>query len=134
MRVVLDTNVIVSGLTRNGNESMVLSMARNRLLEWYVSSFILDETAGVLPRKFKWSPLQTAETLADLRRIATVIDPPPQADAVPDAHADNRILDCAAAAEADFLVTGDRRHLLPLGEHRGTRILNAAAFLETLAQ
>ena len=134
MRVVLDTNVIISGLTRDGNESIVLGMARDGLFEWYVSPFILDETAGVLPRKFNWSPSWAAETLEDLRRVATIIDPAPQADAVPGGHADNRILDCAAAAQADFLVTGDRRHLLPLGEYRGTRILNAADFLRDLGR
>ena len=132
MRVVLDTNVIVSGLTRNGNESVVLGMAGDRLFEWYTSPFILDEAAGVLPRKFNWNRWQVAEAIADLRRVATVIDPAPEADAVPGGHADNRILDCAVAAQADFLVTGDKRHLLPLGQHRGTRIVNAARFLEAL--
>lgn len=132
MKVVLDTNVIVSGLTRNGNESVVLGMARDGLFEWFVSPFILDEATGVLPRKFNWHPQRVAEALADLRRIATVIDPTPSADAVRGGHADNRILDCAAEAGADFLVTGDARHLLPLGEHQGTRIVNAAGFLGVL--
>ena len=48
-------------------------------------------------------------------------------------HADNRILACAVQASANYLVTGDRRHLLPLEEHRGTRIVNAPQFLTTLA-
>ena len=134
MKVVLDTNVIVSGLARNGNESVVLGMARDGLFEWYVSPFNLDETAGVLPRKFSWDPQRVAETLADLRTYATVVDPAPSTDAVPGGHADNRILDCAAAAGADFLVTGDARHLLPLGEHQGARIVNAVVFLEALRE
>ena len=49
-------------------------------------------------------------------------------------HADNRILDCAAEASADYLVTGDRRHLLPLEEHQGARILNAPRFLSFLGE
>ncbi len=132
MKVVLDTNVIVSGFTHTGNESLVLDMARDSLLEAYVSPGILDEAVGVLPRKFGWSPQRVGETIAELLRYATIVDPEPSADAVPGGHADNRILDCAAAAGADFLITGDRRHLLPLGEYRGTRILNAAEFLEAL--
>ena len=47
-------------------------------------------------------------------------------------HAHNRILECAVEASADYLVTGDPRHLLPLGEHRDTRILNAPRFLSAL--
>ena len=47
-------------------------------------------------------------------------------------HADNRILECAVEASADYVVSGDRRHLLPLGEHRGARILNAPRFLLVL--
>lgn len=129
MKVVLDTNVIVSGFTHVGNESLVLNMARDGLIDVYVSPAILDEATGVLPRKFGWGPQRVAEAIAELLRYATVIDPEPLANAVPGGHADNRILDCAVAAEADFLVTGDQRHLLPLDEHRGTRIVNAATFL-----
>ena len=48
-------------------------------------------------------------------------------------HADNCILECVAAAtNADYLVTGDRRHLLPIGEHRGAVIVNAPRFLSML--
>ena len=49
-------------------------------------------------------------------------------------HADNRILECAVEAFTDYLVTGDRRHLLPLGEHQGARILNAPRFLSALEE
>ena len=134
MKVVLDTNVIISGLTYHGNERRVLDLAKDGRFEIVLSPVILNEVERVLARKFQRQAQDIAHDVSDLRRIATVIDPAPQADAVPDAHPDNRILDCAAAAEADFLVTGDRRHLLPLGEHRGARILNAADFLDTLAQ
>ena len=61
MKVVLDTNVIVSGFTHTGNESLVLDMARDSLLEAYVSPGILDEAVGVLPRKFGWSPQRVGE-------------------------------------------------------------------------
>ena len=134
MKVVLDTNVIISGVLHSGNPSRVLDMMVDAEYELCLSSFILGEVAHVLAHKFNRSAQFIEETLADLRRIATIIEPAPQADAVPGGHADNRILDCAAAAEADFLVTGDARHLLPLGEHRGTRIVNAAAFLEALLE
>jgi predicted nucleic acid-binding protein len=43
---------------------------------------------------------------------------------------DNRILECVAAAQAEFLVTGDKEHLLPLGSYRGTKIVTPAQFLD----
>ena len=134
MKVVLDTNVIISGVLHSGNPSRVLDMMVDAEYELCLSPFILGEVAGVLAHKFNRSAQFIAETISDLHRIATIVDPTPQADAVPGGHADNRILDCAAAVGADFLVTGDARHLLPLGEHAGTRIVNAAGFLEALRE
>ncbi len=54
MRVVLDTNVIVSGLNFPGNERLVLELALRGRFELYLSTFILEEAAGVLGRKFGW--------------------------------------------------------------------------------
>ena len=69
--------------------------------------------------------LRDAATIVEPRRLPEVI--------VEGGHADNRILECAVEASADYLVTGDRRHLLPLEEHQDTRIINAPQFLSMLA-
>ena len=53
---------------------------------------------------------------------------------IPGGHSDNRVLECAVAANADYLVTGDRRHLLPIGEHGEMGILNAPRFLSSLGE
>jgi uncharacterized protein len=45
---------------------------------------------------------------------------------------DNRILECAAVAKSDFIVSGDMRHVLPLGQYQGIPIVKVAAFLEAL--
>ena len=55
MRVVLDTNIIISGLNFRGNERLVLELARRGRFEMYLSPFILQEAAGVLIPKFGWS-------------------------------------------------------------------------------
>ena len=132
MRVVLDTNVIVSGLNFPGNERLVLELALRGRFELCLSPFILEEVAGVLGRKFDWTEERSAQALRALGDGATVIEPRQLPEVIGGGHADNRILECAAAASADYLVTGDRRHLLPLGEHRGTRIVNAPRFLSAL--
>ncbi len=132
MRVVLDTNVIVSGLNFPGNERYVLELALRGRFELYLSTFILEEAAGVLERKFDWDEERSSQALRALGNAATVIYPRRLPEVVEGGHADNRILECAVEASADYLITGDRRHLLPLREHRGVRILNAPRFLSEL--
>ena len=132
MRVVLDTNVIVSGLNFPGNERLVLELALRGRFELCLSPFILAEVSGVLRRKFDWSEGRSSQALKTLGHAAIVIDPRLRPEVIERGHADNRILDCVVEASADYLVTGDRRHLLPLEEHRGARIVNAPRFLSLL--
>ena len=130
MRVVLDTNVIISGLNFPGNERLVLDLALRGRFELYVSVFILEEAAGVLVRKFKWSGERALRALGD---AASMVEHRQLPEVIEGGHADNRILECAVEASADYLVTGDRCHLPPLEECQGTMILNAPRFLSCLS-
>ena len=132
MRVVLDTNVIVSALNFPGNERLVLELVLRGRFEFYLSRFILEEVSGVLTRKFGWYEEHAAQAILVIENAATGIEPPHLPEVVEGGHADNRVLECAVAASADYLVTGDRRHLLPIGEHQGTRIVNTPRFLSGL--
>ena len=134
MRVVLDTNVIVSGLNFPGNERLVLELALRGRFELCLSPFILEEVSEVLRRKFDWTEKRSSQALKALGDAATVIDPHRLPEVIESGHADNRILDCVVDASADYLVTGDQRHLLPLEEHQGARILNAPRFLSSLEE
>ena len=128
----MDTNVVVSGLNFPGNERLVVELALRGRFELYLSSFILEEVAGVLGRKFGWDEDRVTEARRTLEKAATVIEPQRSPDVIEANEADNRILECAVEASADFLITGDRRHLLPLEKHQGVRILNAPRFLSVL--
>lgn len=132
MRIVLDTNVIVSGLNFPGNERLVLELALRGRFELYLSTFILEEAAGVLTRKFDWDEERSSQALSAIGNAGTVIYPRRLSEVIEESHADNRILECAVEASADYLVTGDRRHLLPLEKHQSTRIVNAPRFLSAL--
>lgn len=134
MKPVLDTNVIVSGLNFPGNERRVLDLARRGRYELHLSPFILQEVAGVLVRKFRWDEQRAAQVIRMLRGMATVLEPQRRPSAILGDEADNRVLECAVETPADYLVTGDRRHILPLEEHLGTKIVNAAQFLAVLEQ
>ena len=132
MRVVLDTNVIISGLNFPGNERLVLELALRGRFDLCLSPFILDEVAGVLTHKFGWSEERSSQAVRTLQEAAIIIEPQQRPPVIQDSQADNRVLECAAQAPADYLVTGDRRHLLPIGEHSGVKILNAPLFLSAL--
>ncbi len=120
MRVVLDTNAIVSGLNFPGNERLVLELALRGRFELFLSPFILEEVAEVLGRKFAWDERSSAQAPRALGGAATVIEPWRLAETIEGDHADNRILECAVEASADYLVTGDRRHLLLIEGHQGS--------------
>ena len=134
MRAVLDTNVIISALNFPGNERLVLELALRGRFEFYLSMFILEEVAGVLVRRLGWDEERTAQAMRVIENAATAIDPPRLPELIEGGHADNRVLECALAASAEYLITGDRRHLLPIGEHQGTRIVNAPRLLSALGR
>ena len=132
MRVVLDTNVVVSALTFPGNERLVLELALRGRFEFYLSRSILEEVAGVLTHKFDWDNERADQVLQGIENAAPVIDPPRLPEVTAGGQADNGILEWAVVANADYLVTGDRRHLLPIGEYQGIGIVNAPRFLSGL--
>ena len=132
MRIVFDTNVIVSGLNFRGSERLLLRLTNEDRFELFLSEFILSEASSVLRRKFDWSEARLAMELAVLRDTATILSPPPVVSAIADDHADNRVLECAVFASADYLITGARKHLLPLETFQGVRILRAPDFLKIL--
>ena len=128
----MDTNILVSSRLTFGNPYYVVQLARAGHFDLCLSVQILSEFSSVMMRRFRWSEQRINSVVEELRRIATLIDPPSVAHGVTGHPPDDRILDCVAAAEADFLVTGDRRHLLPLRTFGNARIVTAAEFLEAL--
>jgi putative PIN family toxin of toxin-antitoxin system len=111
IRVVLDTNVLVSAnLSDDGLEALVLSLALNQKIQLHVSGPILEEYERVLsyPR-LRFDTKEAARFLTRLRRSSVLVMPTQTVSASPD-EADNRFLECAEAARAEFLVTGNKRH------------------------
>ena len=133
MRVVLDTNVLLSALAFPGSKpDQVLLRVRRGEVELFLSSFILAELERILRDKFRFTKRQTDERVAVIRRMATLVEPTERIALVADKDDDNRILECAVAARAEYLVTGDKQHLLPLQSIATTQIVTPAAFLELL--
>jgi uncharacterized protein len=129
--VVLDTNVIVSAnLNNHGAEAQVLALALNRKLKLHVSGPILEEYQRVLlyPR-LKFVTQEVIAFLTLLRSVSKVVRPKRRLRLSPH-PADNRFYECAEAAKAAFLVTGNRKHF-PL-DYKTTKVVNARELLEVL--
>jgi uncharacterized protein len=107
IRVVIDTNVIVSGLIAPaGNEALILLAIRQGLLHPCFLQDILDEYAGVLARpKFDFPASEIEALLAMFRSKGELFAPAASPLTSPDPR-DRKFLDCAYAAQADFIVTG----------------------------
>ena len=131
MRVVLDTNVLLSALAVPGSKpDLVLQRVRRGEVALFLSAFIPAELERILRDKFRFTTRQTDERVAVIRRMATLVEPTERIALVVAKDDDNRILECAVAAHADYLVTGDKEHLLPLRSIGATQIVTPAAFLE----
>jgi putative PIN family toxin of toxin-antitoxin system len=131
MRVVLDTNVLISALAFPGSKpDQVLQRIRQGEVALFISAFILAELERILRDKFRFTTRQTDERVAVIRRMATLVEPTERIALVVAKDDDNRILECVVAARADYLVTGDKEHLLPLRSIGATQIVTPAAFLE----
>lgn len=131
-RVVLDTNVVVSAhLNDEGYERHVLDLVLACKLQVAVTEAILAEYEGVLLRpKFAIDPRLVARSLRRLRAVARIVHPARELKVTRD-PADNRFLECAEAARADYLVTGNKRHFPKTW--RQTLVVNARELIEWVA-
>ena len=128
LRVVLDTNVLVSGLAYPGSiPGQILALWKNGGLHVVLSRYILDELTRVLPRLTRVS--LTSDEIRDLVDslvfLADVIEPDPEPDTALRDTADQAILGTLRASGADYLITGDKDLLALAGSYS---ILSPADF------
>ncbi len=132
MKVVLDTNVLVSAVLFGGNPRRVLETIIEGEVRLALSREILHELEGVLLRKkFGVAPETALTIVRELESLCEIVDPSRTISALLSDPYDNMVLECAAEAKADYIVSGDA-HLLDMGEFEGIKIINSARFLETL--
>ena len=128
MRLILDTNILVAALITRGTPPDKLYEAwRDGRFTLLTSELQIEEIRRVTRRegiRFRIHQAEAGRLVNDLRRLATHIDLLPTLDVSPDPY-DNFLLAMAQAGQADLLVTGDKRDLLSLSSHQGTRILTA---------
>lgn len=128
IRIVLDTNVLVSAnLNSGGLEAQIVALALNQEIRPCVSEAILDEyRRALLYPRLKFVPGEVARFLTRLVRAGAAVAPPRTLSVSRD-EADNRFLECAETAGAEYLVTGNKRHFPKLW--KTTRVVNARELL-----
>ena len=127
--VVYDTNILFSGTGWRNAPYHCLELARQDKVKGLTCQEILDELARNLPIKLKFSPSQTRDTVGDLRGFLRLVEIAGTLKNIAKHSNDDKIIECAVVGEATHIVTGDKRHLLPLGSYRGIPIVTAADFL-----
>lgn len=129
MKVVFDTNILVSALVFPGGRADIalrrIIEERDRLL---LSKPILDELLGILARKFSRDAEELAHVAVFLSDLSIVVKPRRKLAVLAD-EPDNRILECAVSGGAGAIVTGDKT-LLELKTFRKMKLLSLRAYLE----
>ncbi|MFH0860581.1 MAG: putative toxin-antitoxin system toxin component, PIN family [Candidatus Altiarchaeota archaeon] len=133
IRVVLDTNILISTLINPSSElSGILKNVAEGIIINYISDDILGEYTRVTCRKKIADRVPEPERkrfIALVEELSVKITPRHKLEVIREDPADNRILECAIEAKADYIITGDQ-HLLKLKEHKGIRILTPQEFIK----
>jgi uncharacterized protein len=123
VRIVADTNTVVSGLLWSGPPQQLIDAARERRITLYSSAALVAEFAEVIGReqfakRVRAAKLSAAEVVADYARLAKLVVPADISPTVAGDPDDDQVLACALAAQADVFVSGDRQ-LRNLKSYRG---------------
>ena len=137
-RAVLDSSVLVSAfLTPHGSVARLLHEPARSQYQLCLSEYILTETAETLLsktqlRNYTYADTDVRDFIRWLMTYAEMTTGLPDLRAVPDDPKDDSIIATAIAAKADYLVTGDRAHLLPIGQYEDIQIVSPRGFLDIL--
>lgn len=135
IRVVFDTNILIATvLSKRGSPYQCLQLAHLGQIQSVTCQEILDEFREKLQFKFRYSLEKVeseVEMIANCSELAIISNTLNVIITDPD---DNMVLECAVIGHANYIVTGDKKHLLPLKNYQKIEIVNATDFLSLIAQ
>jgi uncharacterized protein len=138
LRRVLDTNVVVAGLLWNGPPRRLIELAvGGDAVELYSSAVLLDELAHTLGYSKFTARIESfgtgiAALVAQYTALVTIVAPASVPRVVANDADDDHVIAAAVAARAELIVTGDRKHLLPIGSHQGIAIVTAREVVDRI--
>ena len=135
MNVVLDTNVVVSACFWKGPPHQCLVAWAEGKFQAFVSPPLLAEYEETYEELFpQYSDRVSVNWIAALADAAELVFPVERVSGATADPFDDMVLECALAAEADYLVSGDKKHLLPLSDFEGVRIVSPVDFLAQIGE
>ena len=134
VNVVLDTNILISSLFWKGNPHKIVELAVNKKIQVYISPKILTELEKVLKRDFKAQQEFIEQQTALILEYAKIVRPINKITIIKTDPDDNKILECALTAQANYILTYDKKHLLILKNFQGILIITPEQFLKILEQ
>lgn len=134
IKAVLDTNILVSMLFRKTLAREFSNLVEERKVELYSSEAILEGLARVITypkveRIFEDAGISKKSALEALSAMLKIVRPRMKINVIKEDLNDNKILECAIKAKAQYIVSGDK-HLLNLGKFKGVKIVTARAFID----
>ena len=131
LRVVLDSNVLVSAYVFGGKPEAVFRLIIAERIQGITSQVLISEFLDVLTKKFGVSSSDAQDVKIELEETLELCYPKTTINIVRDVD-DNRVIEAAIEGQCDFIVTGDK-DLLDLGTYKGIKIVTAGQFLELVA-
>ena len=129
IKAVFDTNIFISAILFGGNLRMCLELARNKEIKLITSRAILLEVAIKLKEKFEWESSEIADVIEGIGKFAKIAEPKEQIDLISQDPQDNRILEAALEGKVDYIISGDKKHILSLKKFEEIEIVSAQDFL-----
>lgn len=133
MRVVIDTNVLISGIFWTGKPKQVLNSARQKLIDAVTSKVLMNELEEILTREdkpFRLTKTEVNRVVKEILSFGTLIKPTSTISICQDDD-DNRVLECAVSGNAEYIITGDP-HLLKLKSYKNIKIVKPTEFLKII--
>ena len=130
--VVLDTNILISAIVFGGKPRQILEAAVKGQIQLVLSDEIIKEMRGVLEGKKFQHPSEIMDLIInELEDHAEIVKPKERITVLEKDPENNRVLECAQEAQADYIVSGDK-HLLEIEDFKETKILTPEEFLDIL--
>jgi len=130
MKVVLDTNILISAIAFGGMPRIILEKVTKGDIQLVLSDPILEEVQGVLlGKKFRYPAHIVVEIAQQLISLAEIVYPKEAISVIKNDPPDNRILECASTGKVKFIVSGDA-DLLSVKSFRKIEILTPDEFLK----
>lgn len=129
--IILDTNVFISGILYGGKPAVLLKAIERNVCTFYMSSSLQREIEEKLIYKFDVGP-DVIEILRSLLSYAIYVIPQEKVSVCTDSK-DNFLLELAQECKADYLITGDKNHLLHMKQWKNTLIISPAEAVSRLS-